>query len=54
MATSTFGKQFKVTRKTKRFEEEMSKKVAPTLKRDFKSNLVHGKDLKEYLQKVLK
>lgn len=55
MATSTFGKEFRVrSEKVKGFVNEMTRKVTPTLKRDFKSNLVHEKDLKDILQKVLK
>lgn len=55
MATSTFGKQFKVKHeKAKGFVHEMTRKVTPTLKSDFKSNLVHEKDLKDLLQKALK
>lgn len=55
MATSTFGKDFKVTRKKSNgFVKEMTRKVAPTLKRDFHSNFKHEKDLKDILQKTLK
>lgn len=55
MATSTFGKQFSVrSEKSDDFVKEMTKKVAPTLKRNFKSNLMHEKDLKDILHKVLK
>lgn len=55
MATSTFGKQFTVkSDKANDFVREMTKKVAPTLKSDFKSNLMHEKDLKSALQKALK
>lgn len=55
MATSTFGKEFKVkSEKAKGFVNEMTRKVAPTLKSDFKSNLVHEKDLKDALQKALR
>ena len=55
MATSTFAKEFKVTpEKSKGFVEEMTRKVAPTLKSDFESRLVHEKDLKDTLQKALK
>lgn len=55
MATSTFGKEFKVTHeKADGFVKEMTRKVAPTLKRNFQSNLKHEKDLKVVLQKALK
>ena len=55
MATSTFRKQFKVkSEKANDFVKEMTKKVAPTLKGGFKSNLTHEKDLKDILQKALK
>lgn len=55
MATSTFGKEFKVkSEKARGFVKEMTRKVAPTLKNDFKSNLMHEKDLKDILQKALK
>ena len=41
MATSTFGKQFKVSKeKTDDFVTEMTKKVAPTLTKDFCSNAI--------------
>lgn len=54
MATSTFGKQFKVTHeKADGFVKEMTRKVAPTLKRNFQSNLKHEKDLKDSLRKAL-
>ena len=54
MATSTFGKQFKVKQeKAVGFVNEMTKKVAPTLKKNFKSNMVHEKDLEEALRKAL-
>ena len=55
MATSTFEKEFRVkSEKAKGFVYEMTRKVAPTLKKDFKSNLMHEKDLKDALQKALK
>lgn len=55
MATSTFGKQFSVKpEKAEEFVHEMTKKVAPTLKRDFHSNLVHEKDVRSSLLKALK
>ena len=55
MATSTFGKEFKITReKADGCTKEMTRKVAPTLKRSFKSNLKHEKDMKDILQKALK
>lgn len=57
MATSTFGKQFTVRQeKADDFVNEMTKAVAPTLKNDFHSNLVHltqEKDLKDNLLKAL-
>lgn len=55
MATSTFGKQFKVKpEKVNDFVNEMTRKVTPTLKKDFQSNLVHEEKLKDTLEKVLK
>jgi len=55
MATSTFGREFRVkSHKAKVFVNEMTRKVAPTLKPEFKSNFTHEKDLKDYLQKALK
>lgn len=55
MATSTFGKQFKVKpEKAKDFVNEMTRKVAPTLKNGFKSNLMHEEKLKDTLEKALK
>lgn len=57
MATSTFGKQFTVTpEKASEFVNEMTRTVAPTLHKDFHSNLAHltqEKDLKDSLLKVL-
>lgn len=54
MATSTFGKEFVVRpKKASGFVKEMTKKVAPTLNSDFKSNFKHEKDLKEYLKRAL-
>ena len=55
MATSTFGKEFKVTReKADGFVKEMTRQVTPTLKKSFQSSLKHEKDLKDILQKALK
>lgn len=55
MATSTFGKQFKVRpEKAADFVAEMTRSVAPTLNKEFKSKLKHEKDLKGDLQKALK
>lgn len=55
MATSTFAKEFKVKpEKSKGFVHEMTRKVAPTLEKDFESRLMHEKDLKDALQKALK
>lgn len=57
MATSTFGKQFAVrSEKATEFVDEMSKAVAPTLQKEFRSKSVHlsqDKVLKENLLKVL-
>ena len=54
MATSTFRKEFKVTpRKERSFVNEMTRKVAPTLTGNFKSNFTHEKYLKDSLQKAL-
>lgn len=57
MATSTFGKQFKVTpSKASEFVREMTKASVPTLKRDFHSNLAHlsqDSDLRLNLKEVL-
>ena len=42
MATSTFGKQFYVQPdKADEFVHEMTREVAPTLKKGFTSHLVH-------------
>ena len=53
MATSTFGKQFSVRAdKAGEFALEMSKKVQPTLRKDFHSNsanLAQNKDLRVVL-----
>lgn len=55
MATSTFGKQFSVKpEKAEEFVHEMTKKVTPTLKRDFHSNFTHEKDARSSLLKALK
>ena len=55
MATSTFGKEFRVkSEKAKGFVYEMTRKVAPTLRKDFKSNFTHEEQLKDVLQKALK
>lgn len=55
MATSTFGKQFAVKpEKANSFVREMTKKVTPTLKRDFHSNFTHEKDVRDDLLKALK
>lgn len=55
MATSTFGKEFRVkSEKAKEFVYEMTRKVAPTLRKDFKSNFTHEEQLKDVLQKALK
>lgn len=54
MATSTFGKHFTVTKeKANDFVKEMTKDVAPTLKKNFHSNMTHEKDLKDFLQKAI-
>ncbi len=55
MATSTFGKQFMVkSEKASEFVKEMTQEVTPTLKKEFRSNLTHEKDLKQDLLKALK
>ena len=55
MATSTFAKRFVVRpEKASEFVEDMTKKVAPTLTKDFSSKLHHEKDLKESLRKALR
>ena len=55
MATSTFAKRFVVRpEKANELVEEMTKKVAPTLPRDFSSKLHHEKNLKERLRKILR
>ncbi len=55
MATSTFEKQFKVEpHMVNDFVKEMTKKVTPTLEKDFCSQMKHEKDLREKLQKALK
>ena len=57
MATSTFSKQFVVKpEKANEFVKEMTKTVAPTLKKDFQSNLMHltlEKDMKSNLMRAL-
>lgn len=57
MATSTFGKQFSVkSGKASEFASEMSKKVKPTLRKDFHSksaNLVQDSNLREQLKRAL-
>ena len=55
MATSTFEKEFRVkSEKAKGFVYEMTRKVAPTLRKDFKSSFTHEEQLKDVLQKALK
>lgn len=55
MATSTFGKQFAVGKdNVKEFVDEMTQKAAPTLSKNFHSNLVHEKDYKDILLKALR
>lgn len=55
MATSTFVKEFWVSpTEEQSFVNEMTKKVTPTLSKDFKSNFSPVKDLQENLQKALK
>lgn len=55
MATSTFGKQFAIRpEKANEFVREMTKKVTPTLRSDFHSNLAHEKDLRNNLLRALK
>ncbi len=58
MATSTFGKQFKLSReKTDDFVAEMTKKVTPTLTRDFNSNAIcleKERELKNKLVRALR
>ena len=55
MATPTFGKEFMIPpEKADGFTKEMSRRVAPTLKRSFESKLKHEKDLKSLLQNALK
>ena len=55
MATSTFGKQFSVKpEKAGEFVHEMTKKVTPTLKRDFHSNFTHEREARSSLLKALK
>jgi len=55
MATSTFAKEFKVRpEKSKGFVNEMARKVSPTLRSDFESQLMHEKDLKDVLRETLK
>ena len=54
MATSTFAKEFKVRpEKSKGFVNEMARKVSPTLRSDFESQLMHEKDLKDVLRETL-
>ncbi|MDE5696742.1 MAG: hypothetical protein K2I96_04905 [Lachnospiraceae bacterium] len=57
MATSSFGKQYKVQReKVADFVEEMRRAVTPTLRGDFQTRLVNlsqDKDLKAAIGKIL-
>lgn len=55
MATSTFGKEFKVERKVaSSFVKEMQKQAPPTLDKNFETKLTHVKDAKPLLDKVFK
>ncbi len=55
MATSTFAKDFKVKPdKAKDFVHEMTRRVTPTLDKNFKSKFTHEEELKSVLQKALK
>ena len=55
MATSTFGKQFLVSpEKANVFVKEITKTVAPTLRNNFHSNLIHKNDISQYIQMLLK
>ena len=55
LATSTFGKQFAVRKdNAKEFVDEMTQKAAPTLPKNFRSNLVYEKDYKDSLLKALR
>ena len=55
MATSTFIKEFRVNpTEEQSFVDEMTRKVSPTLGKDFKSNFSRVKDLKESLENALK
>ena len=55
MATSTFGKEFRVrSEKAKGFVNEMTRKVTPTLSKDFRTNFTHEGQLRDVLQKALK
>ena len=55
MATSTFGKEFRVEpEKANGFVHEMTRKVTPTLRKDFKSKFTHEEELQDVLRKALK
>ncbi len=55
MATSTFGKDFKVkSEKARGFVYEMTRRVTPTLRKDFQTNFTHEEELQDVLQKALK
>ncbi len=54
MATSTFGKEFRVERKIATdFVKEMEKPTAPTLKKEFQTKSTHAREIKDLLTKAL-
>ena len=54
MATSTFAKQFSVKQdKADEFVNEMTRPVSPTLRRNFRSQLTHAKNVRDDLKKAL-
>ncbi len=51
MATSTFNRNFVVRPEmAERFTKEIIRLAAPTLNKNFHSNLTHEKDLRKYLK----
>ena len=54
MATSTFNKQFYISRKkADEFIKEMAKEIKPTLTNEFKTQLKQERDVRNLLQKAL-
>ena len=54
MATSTFNKQFYISKKkANEFVKEMVKEIKPTLTNEFKTQLKRERDVRNLLQKAL-